>query len=277
MSRDKEQTAVSVIRGQHPVVHDNTIDFSTQQIAVFQEIAKGAGTGVKTPGDAILLYLKAKELGIGFGSAIPHMHVVNGKSGIDIHIVKALLSRPGSGVHWKKVRDYQPLYVYIDAAGNKYYENVTLPTNIVIVPIKKLTSVQVEDGKFAVSILPEDIKTGKVKPYDYITEYVFTRQKYDFNNEVFETTEVGKFTWQQAITAQLPLDKAGNFSEDSAWGKYRPLMIDIRAFTNGARAIASDILMGCYERSELYDMEHIPYKVEHTSDEPVIVELKEEE
>ena len=55
---------------------------------------------------------EAKDLNMPFSTAIEHIHVINGKTGVDIHVIKALLSR--AGVTWRCINNYSPLYEYTE-------------------------------------------------------------------------------------------------------------------------------------------------------------------
>jgi hypothetical protein len=233
-----------------------------QQLMMFTEIAKDSNTGVNTPAMAMMLFHKAKELGIGWANAIPHMHLIKGKLGIDIHIIKAILSRPSAFITVEKIEDYKPLYKYIAKDFVTTYTSDTLPEMAVVVPAFDIV---VPNNKFPVIVLPtmrQDDKGNKItsiEPYDNRTTYRFTRKKYGMGGEIITEVRTSSFSWQDAITAGLPLDRAGNFNTDSVWFKHRKLMVDHRAYTFGARDIASDLLLGAYEKTELFDMEHVAY------------------
>ena len=72
------------------------------------------------------------------------------------------------------------------------------------------------------------------------------------------------------MRAKLPLDKAGQINSDSAWGKYPKLMLGVRAFTLGARDIASDLLIGTYESSEIFDFSDVPYDIDEEGKTTII-------
>ena len=234
------------------------------KIEILSNLAKDPKTGLKSPSNAVLLYEKAKELRIGWANAISHMHFIKDKLGIDIHIIKAILSRPGSGVTWEKTEDYIPVFRYTD--GDTVFENdLLLPAEAVIV--NKLPSKNIiEDNpdKMYVVRIPSNTGTKekpiwKLIPVDYRTTYVFTRKKKDIDDTWVTSKEIGRFSWLEALAAQLPIDSAGDLNPSSNWQKYRKLMISTRAFTFGAREIASDLLLGAYETSELFDMFGINY------------------
>ena len=79
--------------------------------------------GVKTVNEGLAILMRAQDLQLPFSSCIEHIHVVNGKTVADIHIIKSLLSR--AGVTWECTKDYTPQYQYTD--GNTIYNEIQLP------------------------------------------------------------------------------------------------------------------------------------------------------
>ena len=231
--------------------------------------------GFKTVNEGLAVLMRAKDLDIPFSSSLEHIHVINGKTGVDIHIIKALLLR--AGVTWRCTKNYTPLYEYTDGI-NVYVDNL-LPDYVekcksrkeaeekqanskdnkdvaFIYPvqfysdIKKVVYKSYQlDGRFAIAVTKTDIdaiiKAGKMpvyripnQPVDYITEYEFTRT---VNGRTITT--VSSFSYSEAMTA-------GMFDKDT-YKKYPKVLIGHRAFTYGARDIASDAIMGCMETTEL--------------------------
>jgi len=275
MGNDKKQptnktTALSVKKEQAISNQLATTSFED----FLEYLVKSPNTGVKDKGEAMLMLSKARELGIGFGNAVPHMHVINGKPGIDIHIIKAILSKPSSGVTWKLIKEYEPVYQLLtrDKAVIKSNE-VPKDLELVLVPLDTLMKTDIEKGEFIASVIVKDKKPFIV---DYETEYLFTRKYKDIDGEFKTRTAKGYFSWSMACDAQLPYNRAGDIDPNSAWSKYRSLMIGTRAFTYGAREIASDLLMGNYETSELFDINNVPYDIEVEDAEAVVVEKEKE-
>jgi hypothetical protein len=242
--------------------------------SILQQLVKSANTGVKSEGEGLLMLLKAKELGIGFANSIPHMHVINGKPGIDIHIVKAILSKPSSYVTWKIKKYYEPVYQVITEDKALIATNEIPPgIKLKIVKLSELTSASKEDNELRAALVTTKDNTYRV--LDWETEYEFTREKQDMSGNVITVTSIGYFSWSMAKLAGLNLNKAGLESTESAWYKYRPIMIATRAFTYGARDIASDLLKGNYESTELFEMENIEYDYEIVDDEILAKPKKE--
>ena len=79
--------------------------------------------GIKSVADGLSILARAQDLQLPFTTCIEHIHVINGKTGIDVHIIKSLLSR--ARVVWKCTKDYTPQYQYTD--GNTIYLETQLP------------------------------------------------------------------------------------------------------------------------------------------------------
>lgn len=237
--------------------------------------------GIKSVADGLSILARAQDLQLPFTTCIEHIHVINGKTGIDVHIIKSLLSR--AGVVWKCTKDYTPQYQYTD--GNTIYLETQLPDYCVkcrtakeaieatnddtvgVYPVQWFTDLkgnlynefQVSDkcvkainkahalklaaeGKFPVIRVP-------AQPIDYVTEYEFTRH-YMINGKDVVTSATSHYSYSEAQSADL-------FSKDT-YKKYARVMIGHRAFVLGARDIASDLLMGCMETTELKVVENVP-------------------
>ena len=234
--------------------------------------------GIKTVNEGLAILMRAQDLQLPFSTCIEHIHVINGKTGVDIHVVKALLSR--AGCTWRCLKDYQPLYeytdginVYIDGSfpdyvvrckSQKEAEDKTKEAiasdntdNIYVYPVKwyqdfngnVYKDYQLTTKQFGIAINRQQVaeisKNGKIPVYripnkavDYITEYEITRI---VNSK--EITQKGKFSYSEAT-------QAGMFDKDT-YKKYPRILIGHRAFTYAAREIASDILFGVMETTEL--------------------------
>jgi hypothetical protein len=222
----------------------------------FKILAQSERFTTTNPADIIAMYVQAQELGIGFASASNHMHIVNGKAGIDIQIVKALISKPGTGITWEHTEDYIPIYKYTDKTTEYFSDNI--PTHCMICynadDIKKAK----DDGKTAIFPYRLDnqkwnIVSGIITPIDRRSTYLFSRLKLLPNGQWFTQKEIGTFSWSDASTAGILYDKNNEINPKSAWHKYPRNQLNVRAFTFGARAIGADLLMGMYETSELHE------------------------
>lgn len=232
--------------------------------------------GIKSVNDGLAILMRAQDLNLPFSTCIEHIHVINGKTGIDIHVIKALLSK--AGCTWRCLKDYQPLYEYTDGINvyidNNFPDNVVkcisqkeaeLKTkeagdnidNVYVYPVKWYQDLngnvykdyQLNIKQFGIAInkhqIAEIAKSGKTpvyripnKPVDFVTEYEITRM---VNGK--EVTSKGRFSYSDALQAEM-------FEKDT-YKKYPRILIGHRAFTLAARDIASDILMGVMEKTEL--------------------------
>lgn len=121
-----EVTKVDNNHGQ-PVINGglNTINFFDNKQLVAAEnfltkVMRSEKGGIKSVNDGLAVLMRAQDLGLPFSTCIEHIHVINGKTGVDIHVIKALLSR--AGVSWRCLKDYAPLYEYTDGI-NVYVDN----------------------------------------------------------------------------------------------------------------------------------------------------------
>lgn len=256
--------------------------FDNEQLAAatafLDKIMRSDKGGIKSVNDGLAILMRAKDLNMPFSTAIEHIHVINGKTGVDIHVIKALLSR--AGVTWRCINNYSPLYeytdginVYIDGKFPDFVErcksvkeanekriadekNGIANETVYIYPVSWYSDFSGNiyksynlTNKFEVAVNRQHadsiIKSGKIpiyrianQPVDYITKYEFTRI---INGNT--VTAIGEFTYSEAQTAKL-------FEKDT-YAKYPKILISHRAFTYGARDIASDVIMGCMETTEL--------------------------
>ena len=231
-------------------------------------------SGIKSVADGLAILTRANDLQLPFSTCVEHIQVINGKTGVDIHIVKALLLR--AGVIWKCIKDYIPQYQYTD--GNNIYNETQLPDYIIKCKNSVEAANATKDGNIGVYPLAwyQDLKgnvynefqisdkcviainkahavkissEGKfpilkiaAQPIDFVTEYEFTRYM-TINGKEHEMKVRSHFSYSDAQTADF-------FTKDT-YKKYARVMISHRAFTLGARDIASDFLMGVMENNEL--------------------------
>lgn len=230
--------------------------------------------GIKSVNEGLAILMRANDLQLPFSSCVEHIHVINGKTGIDIHIIKALLSR--AGVVWNCIKDYAPQYQYTD--GNNIYNDAELPyycvrcrsekeaeekttediigvypvrwyidlkgqtynqfqlSDKVNIALNKAHALKLaNEGKYAVMRIP-------AQAVDYVTEYEFTR--YRIINGVERITKArSHFSYTDAIKADL--------LKKETYMKYTRTLVSHRAFTLGARDIADDLIMGLLETTEL--------------------------
>ena len=237
-------------------------------------------SGIKSVQDGLAILARAQDLQLPFSSCAEHIHVINGKTGVDVHIVKSLLLR--AGVTWKCTKDYTPQYQYTD--GNTIYLETQLPQYCVkcrtakeaeskttddvvgVYPVKWYADLKgniynefqisakcvvainkqhaqklVQEGNFPVIRIA-------AQPVDFVTEYEFSRYRI-INGKERVMTCTSHFSFSEAKTADL-------FTKDT-YIKYGRTLIGHRAFTLGARDIGDDLLMGVMETTELKIVENV--------------------
>jgi len=237
--------------------------------------------GIKSINEGIAILMRAQDLQLPFSTCIEHIHVINGKTGVDIHIIKSLLLR--AGVTWECTKDYTPQYKYTD--GNTIYFETQLPqycvkcrsakeaeqkTNDEIIGVYPLRyyvdlkgnlydEFQVTDKcevavnkQHAIKLAAEGkfpIMRANAQPYDYVTEYKFSRMIKQVDGTLQKMTATSHFSLSDAQLADL-------FVKDT-YKKYPKILIGHRAFTLGARDIGADVLMGVMESGELKIVENV--------------------
>lgn len=264
---------------QAPNLSSNVLGvFNQEQIAELEvfltKYIRSDKAGIKSVQDGLAIAMRAKDLNLPFSTCAEHIHVVNGKTGIDVHIAKALLLK--GSVSWECIEDYHALYEYTDGfnayaedklpygcikvrtaaeAADKLKENPD-SDNIYVYPVKYYKdfngNVYKEyqlNGAFAIAVnqahaqklaAEKKIPIYRIPavPIDYVTSYKFTRK---VGSNIM--TSVGKFTYNDAVAAKC-FDK-------TTYQLYPKVMIGHRAWFYGARDIGNDLLMGCMSIDEL--------------------------
>ena len=258
--------------------------FDEKQLAAAEvfltKIINSKKCGITTIQDGLAVLMRAQDLKLPFSPCIEHIHVINGKTGVDIHIVKALLLR--AGVTWRCTKDYTPQYQYTD--GNTVYLETQIPSYCVkcrtakeaesktdddvvgIYPVKWYRDLkgnvynefEVSDKCVVAINVPHAKKLAAegsfpiiripAQPIDFVTEYEFSRYVKS-NGKEYEMKATSHFSYTEA-------QSAGLFEKDT-YQKYARILIGHRAFTLGARDIGSDLLMGVMESGELKIVEGI--------------------
>ena len=281
----KSSTSIAKRESKPIAVTNNSISsidlFNPEQLAAaeafLKRILRSEKGGIKTVEDGLAILMRAKDLNLPFSTCIEHIHVINSKTGIDIHVIKALLSR--AGVTWECIEDYTPLYEYTD--GFNVFIDGSIPDyahkcrdaksakeanekaaseereDIYVYPVKwyqdfkgnTYREYQLSSSKFGIATTRQQIaeisNSGKIAVYRIPNKPVDFRTKYKFERRVNgkDTVAYGHFSYSEAQTA-------GMFDKDT-YVKYARIMIGHRAFTYGAREIASDVLFGVMETTEL--------------------------
>ena len=274
-SRNETSTQLATTINQNSLSRINLFD-EKQLIAAenfITKVMKSEKGGIKSVNDGLAILMRAQDLDLPFSTCLEHIHVINGKTGVDIHIIKALLLK--AGVTWECINDYTPLYeftdsinVYVDGEFPDYVvrcksaEEARIKSekdeeHVYVYPVKFYQDFkgniyrdyQLNKTKFGIAVNKEQMtaiaKENKIpviripaQPVNYIAKYEFRRI---INNKYI--TAIGKFTFREAQQAEM-------FEKDT-YKKYPSVMIKHRAFTLGARDIASDVLFGVMETKEL--------------------------
>lgn len=274
-TKDNMSTEISTTINHQSLSRINLFD-DKQLIAAenfITKVMRSEKGGIKSVNDGLAVLMRAQDLNLPFSTCLEHIHVINGKTGTDIHVIKALLSR--AGVTWECLDDYTPLYEFTD--GINVYVDGELPDyvvkcksakeaeeksskdseNIYVYPVKFYKDFkgniyrdyQLNNKTFGIAVNAQQAasitKENKIavvripnQPVNYIVRYEFRRI-----NHGIQTKAIGKFTFKEAQQADM-------FEKDT-YKKYPRILISHRAFTYGARDIASDILFGVMETKEL--------------------------
>lgn len=262
------------------------LDITTEAgMIAFENFAKqyirSDKSGLKSTSDVLSIFCRAQDLQLPFTSCAEHIHVINGKTGIDIHLIKALLLR--AACRWECLEDYQALYEYTD--GFNVFNESSLPDYCVKCKSKKeaeefATKEENADklyvypvrfykdfnnnvyreyqlnGNFQVVVnksqAEQAVANKKVPIYRIPNVPVDYRTTYEIHRVVGGTEMISKgtFTYSEAVAAEM-------FTKDT-YKKYARVMIGHRAFTLAARDIASDLLFGVMETSELKVIAGVP-------------------
>lgn len=216
------------------------------------------------PTDIASTISMANELNIGRMVAINNIYIISDKVTMSVHLYKALATR--GNVTWDVIKSHEPIYQYHDTSGNIYSEEDIKDTELYkAFPFyyNKLPKGFAEDiaPKYAGKILV--FRTAL--PVDFITEINFERVFK--NGRVKKHTEV--FKYSKAVLAELT-------TKDN-WVRMPSNMCLSRCFTEGIRVIASDVVFGLYETSEVADMNNIKVDTIDVNHEILQAELVEDE
>lgn len=251
-------------------------DGITKATVLLDRLIRSPKSGIKDVNDGIAVLLKAQELNLPFTTCVEHVHIINGKTGVDVHVLKALMLR--AGITWNCVEDYIPLYEYTDSIN--VYNEWELPefavkcknaaeaekiferdnTKIGVYPVTYYKDANgniykqyhlTDQFEICASIKQMQLAANNKKrgvmqcaavPLNYRVTYEFER--------VVNTPNGFKVVKSVSVFTYLEAYSAGHFDKDT-YKKYPKIMVKVRAFTYGARDIASDIVFGCMETTEL--------------------------
>ena len=229
--------------------------------AFLTKVMRSDKGGIKSVNDGLAIMMRAKDLQLPFSTCIEHVHVINGKTGVDVYApqyqytdgdniynetqlptycVKCRSAKEAESVTTDDIVGVYPLRWYTDLKGN-VYNQFGLNDKCTIALNKPQALKLASEGKFPVIRIA-------ARPIDYVTEFKFTRI-FMINGKERIQEAISHFSFSEAQAADM-------FSKDT-YKKYPRIMVGHRAFAYGARDIASDLLMGVMETTELKSVEGI--------------------
>jgi hypothetical protein len=267
--KENKQRFVPVARHKDYTLSLDIVGNRDEAAAFFADLLKGRTDGVTSVAEAMLVYGRCRELRLPFMSTLDHMCVIGKKVCADIHIKTALALRAGS-LSWERIKDFEPQYQYTDG------ESVWISH---LTPVKFLRHLkEVEEDPLADSLFyvwneasTADCASKNKRPfwnalnahnavYDYVTEYRMIRKRKLVDGSYQSLEGIGRFGRIASHVARLGYAKDGSGRDSlSNWGKYERRMIDVRAWDNAFKEVASDIAMGMPEISEMAEAYDIPY------------------
>ena len=225
------------------LVHDLTFYEKLAPVYVKSSLCKH-----KHESDFIVAAVAGKELKLSLTQSVNNIISIQGNATLPVNLIRALLIR--AGVIFEIIEDYVPLYpfVKVDKEGNVAKNKENKP---IIIGYGSTT---------------EELVGGKIyianNIADYRTTYRFRRVRKLGNEDVIVEVKAS-FTWQDAIQMQL--------STKDNYVKQPKAMLKARAFSNGAREIAPDIMLGMYSDVEMYDSTNIDYTYDDAIEAETIV------
>lgn len=218
MPRSKEVSTIPVVLSKEELETLDYTDFSTpaRMLKLGEVLVKSSLVPLKKAEDVVTALMTGRELGLPFITSLSQIYPINGRPTLGVHIQKAILLK--NGIVFSKTEDAVAIYEYAKV-------------------INKKTIILLE------GILDEQPKESKKKLIGFRTTYHFSRELKRPSGKFIEVEAYGSFSTMEASTAEL-LDK-------DVWKKYYKRMLDARAFTNGAREIADDLLLGISTPNEL--------------------------
>lgn len=208
-------------------------DFNTpaRMLALGEAIAGSKLCPLKTKEDVALAMMTGRELGLPMVVSLSQIYPIEGKPSLGTHLIRALILK--AGIVFEKIEDAVPLYKFA-----KKNEEGKLVVNANKEPII-----------VHVGLIDEQPKNTGKSVAGYRTTYEFTRQLKQPDGSYKELKAKGSFSTIEAAEADI-LKKPN-------WQNYWRRMLDARAFNNGAREIADDIISGLHTPDELGAVSYI--------------------
>lgn len=227
-----------------------------EQLQLFgEQIVKSGLTPFKKGEQAVAAILFGKELGLGAMISVNNIHSINGRASVGIHIINALLQ--SAGVVVEVLRNYEPCVATVlkGEDGNPVMFDVSG------VEAKSNDKKEYPQGcrpqflrEIFIDELPADYEIKGKRISNFKTVVKLTRKLKQPDGSWKDVVIIQSFSKTDADIADL--------SGKDNWRNHPKVMALNRAIAFGGRLIASDILLGVYETSEIADTYNVPYKVD---------------
>lgn len=225
----------------------NSVEVITlEKMRVFaREVIKSGVSSFKKEADVIVVLIRGAELGLPYGVSVNNIFPINGKTGMSVHLHKALLTN--AGVYFELIEDFVPVYNYGKVVEGKGF-----------VAFGTTTSTKVEGFQVQPVIV------------DRQTTYYFEREvRLPLSGKIKTKTVTMSFRYSEAVQAGL--------TEKDVWIKYTRSLMKARAFTNGSTEIASDVVQGMYSINELAMEFNKDFTINENLEESITIETSHEE
>lgn len=209
-----------------------------------REVIKSGVSSFKREADVIVVLIRGRELGLPYGVSVNNIFAINGKTGMSVHLHKAMLQN--AKVYFELTEDYVPVYAY----GIKTEKGFT--------PLGTTTSTKVDGFQVSPAII------------DRQTTYYFEREvKMPLSGEIRIKKVTMSYRYSEALQAEL--------TDKEVWKKYTRSLMKARAFTSGASEIASDVIQGMYGINELAMEFGTNFKIDENLQETIIIDTEHED
>lgn len=215
----KEATSTALELQTNAVLNSPEI-IAFEKMRVFaREVIKSSVSPFKREADVIVVLQRGAELGLPYGVSVNNIFPIGGKTGMSVHLHKAMLEN--AGVYFELREDNVPIYYYGLANDKNQFT-----------PYGKTAERKLEG--FVVH--PTQVDTR--------TTYYFERNTRDkITGEVRKKKVTMSYYYSEAVAADLV--------KKDVWVKYQRALMKARCFTMGATEIASDVVQGMLGINEL--------------------------
>ena len=221
----KEQNLFNQATSTALEIQNNTVLNSPEAIAFekmrlfAREVIKSSLSPFKKEADVLVVLKRGAELGLPYGVSVNNIFPIGGKTGMSVHLHKALLEN--AGVYFELREDNIPIFYYGLMNEQKQF-----------IPYGKTAERKLEG--FVVH--PNQIDTR--------TTYYFERNIRDkITGEIRNKKVTMSYYYSEAVAADLV--------KKDVWVKYQRALMKARCFNMGATEIASDVVQGMYGINEL--------------------------